>query len=262
MDDLISNIQQSFNTGTNNNDTNNTKKLLIQQQTSQQNINDLLEQSAQSIMCGPSCQKSKVRKELKQKYLDAETNVLTAPSKLEQSKKNYYTYTKGETYYENMQEEELNAKAIKMAELISENFNNEIKDATTMNVYLNTALINSTYTEDLLEEYLKKNSFLKLKLKESRGDIITNDRKTFYETAELDKLLLWHRFFWYVYYILCVMLVLALILSPSDLSIAKKIVIAILVIAYPYYIDYVFRWFYGIWKNIESNLPKNVYNDL
>ena len=166
------------------------------------------------------------------------------------------------TYYENMLEEELNAKAIKMSELISTNFNDEIKDANTMNAYLNTALINSTYTEDLLEEYLKKNKFLKLKLKESRGDIITNDRKTFYETAELDKLLLWHRFFWYVYYILCVMLVLALILSPSDLSIAKKIVIAILVIAYPYYIDYVFRWFYGTWKNIENNLPKNVYNDL
>lgn len=260
MDNLISNLQQSFN---NKDTTNNNKKnLLNQQQISQKNINDLLETSAQAIICGPTCQKSKISKELKQKYLDAKTNIQTAPTKLEHSKKNYYTYTKGETYYENMQEEELDEKASKIAELISTNFNNEIKDANTMNSYLNTALINSTYTEDLLEEYLNKNNSLKLKLKNSRGDIITNDRKTFYEKVELDNLLSWHRFFWYIYYILWVMLVLALILSPSDLTLIKKIVIAIAILAYPYYIDYILRWVYGIWKKIESNLPKNVYNDL
>lgn len=259
MDDLISNLQQSFN----NDPTNNNKKnVLNQQQVSQKNINDLLEKSTQAIICGPSCQKSKIRKELKQKYLDAKTNIQTAPTKLENSKKNYYTYTEGETYYENMQEEELNAKAIKIAELISTNFNDEIKNTNTMNAYLNTALINSTYTEDLLEEYLQKNNLLQLKLRNSRGDIITNDRKTFYETVELDKLLSWHRFFWYIYYILWIMLVLALILSPSDLTLIKKIVIGVLILGYPYYIDYILRWVYKIWKNIESNLPKNVYNNL
>ena len=49
--------------------------------------------------------------QLKQKYLDAETNMQTAPIKLEQSKKNYYIYTEGRPYYDSIKEEDLNKKA-------------------------------------------------------------------------------------------------------------------------------------------------------
>jgi len=123
MDKLFSNIQQSLN-----NMTQNDKKqtLLQSQQLSQDKINELLEQSSEAIMCGPTCQKIKVTEDLKQKYLDAETNVQTAPIKLEQSKKNYYIFTEGRPYYDNMREEELKKKAEKISEIIEENFNNEI----------------------------------------------------------------------------------------------------------------------------------------
>ena len=89
MDKLFSNIQQNINKMKQNG---NKETLLQRQQISQDKINELLEKSSEAIMCGPSCQKLKVSEELKQKYLDAETNMQTAPIKLEQSKKNYYIW--------------------------------------------------------------------------------------------------------------------------------------------------------------------------
>ena len=259
MDKLFSNIQQNINKMKQNG---NKETLLQRQQISQDKINELLEKSSEAIMCGPSCQKLKVSEELKQKYLDAETNMQTAPIKLEQSKKNYYIYTEGRPYYDSIKEEDLNKKANTISQLLEENFNDEISSAKTMNTYLNTALINSENTKDLLKEYLEKNQLLKIKLRERHGDILTNDRKTYYETDAYDRLVLWYRFFWWIYYIIVLMMILALIFSPVKLSVSEKIIYGVIFIFYPYYINYVVIWFYDKYLWIKSKIPKNVYNDL
>ena len=85
MDTLFTNIQQTLQP-------NDKNTLLQRQQLNQDKINQLLEQSAEALACGPTCQKLKISEELKQKYLDAETNMQTAPIQLEETKKNYYIY--------------------------------------------------------------------------------------------------------------------------------------------------------------------------
>lgn len=238
------------------------QELLQRQLNAQDKINSLLETSAQSIMCGPDCQKDKTSNELKQQYLDAQTNKITAPIKLEESRKNYYVYTKGENYYNNMLEEELKNKAEKLSELISDSFNEEVANAKTMNQYYNTSLINSSYTKELLQEYSEKNSDLKLKLRDNQGDILTNDRKTYYESTALDRLKLWYTFWWYIYYIFVIIFLLAIFLSPSNLSIIVKLIILILLVFYPYYIDYLSNMIFTNLKNVYNSLPKSVYNNL
>jgi lipopolysaccharide export LptBFGC system permease protein LptF len=240
----------------------NQKKLLKKQQISQDKINKLLELSSQEFICGPDCQQQKISTELKQKYLDAQTNLQTAPINLENTKKNYYVYSEGLPFYDNMREEELQQKADTISTLVSENFNSEVSDANVMNLYLNTALINSKYTAELLEDYLEKNQKLKLQLKERYGDILTNDRKTYYETDALNTLTFWYKLFWYIYYVLVIILILAFIFSSTDFSRMTKIIISLFIIFYTYYIDYIVRWVYGLWKLLVSRLPKNVYNNL
>jgi hypothetical protein len=236
--------------------------LLKRQLNAQDKINSLLETSAQSIVCGPDCQKNKTAEELKQKYLDSQTNNITAPLKLEESRKNYYVFTEGENYYNNMLEEELKKKAEQLSQLITENFNEEVSSAKTMNTYYNTSLINSTYTKELLNEYSEKNSELKLKLRDNQGDILTNDRKTYYESSALDRLKLWYTFWWYIYYIFVIIFLLAIFLSPSNLSIIIKLIVLVVLIFYPYYIDYVSTMITTFLKNMYNNLPKSVYNNL
>lgn len=255
MDKLFSDIQQSLQQS-------DTGKIKETQQISQDKINQLLEQSSEALMCGPTCQKLKVSDELKQKYLDAETNVKTAPMQLEQSKKNYYVFTEGRPYYDNMMEKELVKKAVAITSLLGQNFNDELSGAMTMNKYLNTALINSSHIEDLLNYYKMQNEVLKKKLRENHGDILTNDRKTFYEEQELERLKLWHRIWYRVYYILVAVFNLCWLLCPSELTWKAKLVLSVLLAFYPAYIDYVLRAIYGFFMRIYNNLPKNVYNNL
>ncbi len=259
MDKLFSTIQQSLKQIK---QPDKKQNLLQKQQISQDKINELLEKSSELILCGPSCQKQKVKEELKQKYLDAETNMQTAPIKLEDSKKNYYVFTEGRPYYDNMKEEELKTKATTISQLLEENFNDEISTANTMNAYLNTALINSEHTKELLNEYLEKNKKLKLKLRDRHGDILTNDRKTYYESEALQRLQLWYLLFWWIYYLLVVTFLLALILSPNNLSIIKKAGLTIFCVFLPYIIHWTSQLFFKIYYWGFNKIPKNVYNDL
>lgn len=258
MESLLTQIQNTFN-GKNKKEQ---KKMIRKQQLNKEEINELLEQATQSIMCGPSCQKMKVTNELHQNYLDAETNLQTAPIQVEETKKKYYVYSEGETYYNDMMETELKEKANKIASKIKTNFNEEINGANTMNSFLNTEIVNSEYTKELLEEFIIKNKRLKEQLKDSRGDILTNDRKTYYETEAFNKLKSWYTFFWYIYYVLTFVLILSLFLSPNDLSKQKKIIISILVFFFPYYIHYIVNRLNHLWNSVTSSLPKNVYNNL
>jgi len=258
MDKLFSIIQQGLTETNKDNKTN----LLKDQQISQETINNLLEQASNATLCGPTCQKIRVSQELKQKYLDAETNMQTAPINLEQSRKNYYVFTEGQTEYENMNEKELVTKATTISELIEQNFNNEVTNANTMNILLNTALTNSEHTIKLFEDYLEKNKTLKLKIKEKHGDILTNDRKTYYETEALDNLKSWYKFFLIMYFILIIILCLSLVFASHNLSIMKCIIISVLTIFYPLYINHFVKWIYSLWISFVNRLPKNVYNDL
>jgi hypothetical protein len=238
------------------------EELLVTQQKAQEQINNLLEQSTQALLCGPDCQKQKVTGELQQKYLNAQTALKTAPINLETTKKNYYVYTEGEASYDNMLESELKQKSEKIGEVIGVSFNDEVASAETMNQYYNTAVINSNYTKDLLKEYYKKNNELKLQLRDRQGDILTNDRKTYYENDALDRLKLWYRFWWYIYYLLVLVFLISIFLVNSQMTIIKKIVITVLFIFYPYYIEFIVNWIYEFFSNIYKNLPKNVYNNL
>lgn len=254
MDSLVASIQESLS-GTNNNDDN--SALLQNQQSIQQQIDALLQDS--SLICGPSCQKDKITKELKQKYLDAETNLKTAPDQFKKARMNYYVYSEGETSYNAMQESELKEKAKNIAEQLTTLFNNELTNANTMNSYLNTATINSQYTVDLLNTLLAKNKELAEQLKESHSDIITNDRKTYYENEAIDSLELWYVLFRHAFYFLSIILLITLI---SMRKYGNAVIAFLVLLFYPFYINFVVKWLYHTITRLINQWPSNIYNNL
>jgi hypothetical protein len=256
MENLFSAMQQSLTQPDKN-------KLLKDQQINQETINNLIEKASEmTTMCGPSCQKEKVSQELEQKYLDAQTNIQLAPINLERARKNYYVFSKGRTEYDNINEQELQIKAKKIAETIKQNFNDGVDNANTMNTLLNTSIISSDHTVRLFEDYVEKNKILQLKVKGTHGDILTNSRKTYYQTEALENLKLWYRFFLIIFYIIVLMLRLSYFFVPHNFSLVGSIVVSVLVLSYPFYINYIVIWICGLWKSFKKRIPKNVYNDL
>ena len=281
MDKLFTEIQTNINTNTiddgniptltnintDASETNkNTENLLKKQQISTEKLNSLLEQSVNTLSCGPTCQKAKIEKELKQKYLDAQTNIKTAPDKLETTRKNYYVFTEGKTFYDDMLEEELKKKAEIMGKMLAENFRDEIINVKTMNSYYNTSLNNSDYTKELYAVYLEKNKIIQNGIKNHHADVVTNDRKTYYETEAIQDLKGWYTLFWYIYNLFVIpIFIFALVRRSSDnffVKIIINIITLLIAIAYPYLIDYIARFIYGFFHSAWKQLPKNVYNDL
>ena len=221
-----------------------------------------MEQSTAALTCGPTCQKLQLTDKLKQKYLDAQTNLQTAPIQLENSKKNYYVFTEGEPYYNDILEDELKEKADAIAERLTEIFNEEYTNAKTMNSYYSTEIDNSNYTLELYNIYIDKNESIQNSIKGEYGDVLTNDRKTYYETEALENLKLWHTFLLILYWIGVALFSIVVIFFSSIESNIKKVVYIFLAIIYPFIVDPVSRKIYGVLRSIYNQIPKNVYNDL
>ena len=240
----------------------NINSLMAQQTNTSTQINDMLNKAITTISVSPESQRQKKMNKLEQKYLDAQTNLQTAPVQLETSKKNYYVYKVGETNYNNMEEQELQQQADLITQQIANKFNEETNNAYLMNSYYNIEVINSANTIELYEEYLKKNADLEKSIKELHGDVLTNDRKTYYENDAIDNVKLWHKFFKICYYILVAAYVISIFVSTSEMSRVKQIVIAIILAVYPFIIDPIVKWLYSMYLSLKNNAPSNVYMKL
>ena len=235
--------------------------LLQKQKAATEKLSAILEQSTEALTCGPTCQKLQMEDELKQKYLDAQTNIQTAPIQLENSKKNYYVFTEGESYYNDMLEEDLKKRAEDIGNDLTDKFNDEVSNANTMNSYYSSVLESSKNTADFYTILTNKNKHIQGSIKGQHGDVLTNDRKTYYETEALDNLKLWYTFFFILYCIAGAIFIIMIFTRSTDSNIKKGVFILIAII-YPFTIDYISRKIYGMFHSLYKQLPKNVYNDL
>jgi membrane-associated HD superfamily phosphohydrolase len=91
------------------------------------NFNDFLDNANNVLACDANCQERKKKEELKTKYLEAKTNLLTAPNQVDSSYKNYLTYTKGDSAYSEYKENELKQKAQTIVTTFKSNFSESIE---------------------------------------------------------------------------------------------------------------------------------------
>lgn len=110
-------------------------------------------------------------------------------------------------------------------------------------------------------EYLTK---LKTNLETNQIDTNTLNRKSYYEATELNRLIWWHRFFYFIYYVLAVVLILVLFLSENQfhLSMYAKGGISIVLLIYPSMVEYILGPFFLLYEFISSFWSKNIYNSL
>lgn len=213
--------------------------VLKKQQETTAKLNALLAQSADALTCGPTCQKIRTSEELEQNYLNSQTNMLTAPIELENARKQYYTFTKGDGAYNTMLEDDLKKKADMIGKEISAKFLEEVKKANVLNAYYNTDLINSKNTTELYDDYSSKNKHFETVIRNIHGDILTHDRKSYYENQSYEKSDSWYTILIYIYYLLVFVFLLGLIFSPNQLKLMQKIGILFIFIIYPFVMKYI-----------------------
>ena len=95
-------------------------------------------------------------------------------------------------------------------------------------------------------------------------DANTLNRKSFYESQQYSNLMIWN--FWIVslYYVLAIVLVIILFVSENQfqLSTNQKGFATVVLLTYPYVINYIISPLIWVYNFITSFIPYNVYNNL
>lgn len=242
---------------------NNKNKGQTQQTEKQLNqVNELIQMANQAIMCGPDCQNKKNVDELQQKYLNAQTNLATAPQQLTLAEKNYYVAFKGSAYYNDFLSKELQGKADLMGNSISSIFQQNIEHTKQLSNLYDTLDTNFKNMLEFVNKYVTSNENLNDKFTGVKQDIVTNDRKTYYEYEEYTMMKNWYYFFKWIYIILIVVFIVASFLIPNPYSLKYKFFLLALFILYPFVIDYIIIWVIHFFVRIYELLPTNIYTKL
>jgi hypothetical protein len=241
----------------------NYKKTINNVQSSQQNsINSFIDKATSALSCDSNCQNQKTLNQLKQTYLAAKTNLITAPTQVETSFKNYLVYLEGEPAYLEYKESELQAKAEQITTTIQQDINKIITDETrNVNTY-DGLLINLNNIYEYYQDYLKENIELENKLKTMKSDIVTNDRKTYYEEQGIESLKKYYIVIFVIYAIVIVSFIVCCFVMPSDLSIKVKIVILVLLIIYPFISSWLLTQIIHLYNKTTELLPVNAYKNI
>lgn len=225
-------------------------------------FNQFLDNANKVLSCDSNCQEEKKRDELKKKYLEAKTNLLTAPTEVETSYKNYLTYTRGDTAYNEYQENELQRRAEMIISTFKSNFSDGIEKAKELYNTYNGILLNFSHVVELYTKLLKENAELEVTVKNKSSDVLTNDRKTYYEDQRIDNLDFYHKIIVIIYIIFFIGFAVSIFVFPSTTSRGKLLGILLFFIIYPFICVRIFKFFYYIKDTIIGVFPKDVYTDI
>jgi len=229
------------------------------------NINDfnnLITQANESISCDTSCMEKKKSQELEKKYSDAETNVVSGQEQLFTAKKEYITYTQGESGYNEYIDNELQKKAQTITSSYQSKFNNSVNIIKrSINIY-DGLLINFNNVVDLYKKYKKENNDLEKKLKITSSDTLTNDRKNYYEDQGINTLKTYYYFLLFVYVFIVFVFLLSIFLVKTDVKMSMRLFILFLLIIYPFLCYWGFYLLQKIFLEMKSYFSYNVYRNL
>ena len=225
-------------------------------------FNDFLDNANNALSCDSKCQEKKKKDELKKKYLEAKTNLLSAPNQVETTYKNYLTYTQGDTAYNEYRENELQKKAETVVIAFKTNFSDEIKKTKESYDTYSGLLLNFAHIVELYKKLVKENADLTLALKNKTADVLTNDRKTYYEDQTIDNLNFYHTIILIMYIIFLIGFAVSIFLFPSSSSRGSLLGILLFFIIYPFICVRIFKFLYYIKDIIIGIFPKDVYSDI
>lgn len=223
-------------------------------------FNTLISQATDAIMCNSECKKQRQTDELKQIYLKSQANLASAPVQLQVAQKNYVTFTQGETAYNDLLDSQLQEKAKIIADKFTETFEEDTgKFTTKLNTYQGL-LLNYKNVTELYLKYKKENIELIKDLKDQTNDVLTNERKTFYEDQKIDGLKFYYFYFLSIIYIICfISFVIFSLMYPSNSSFIIKIVSIIGFLLLPFVSSFILGSIIYLIYKVYELLPKNVY---
>jgi len=225
---------------------------------SNEQINKLIEQAAPQILCGPECEARKLTESLRQKYNDALQNLQTAPRQVYDTRKDYLVNVNGVGGYNSTMTSNFTGEANNIVSGAQTEFNDNVEEIKNMITTYNTLYVNVDKLTEYLNTLNEENAVLQKKIEDAKSDIITNDRKSYYESQGYDVLVTWFYLYCAIYLILLVVFLLGIFLSPTNYSYTAKIAILIVFVGYPFIVPYLVPLLFYTFSLLSDKFGKNV----
>lgn len=225
-------------------------------------LNNFIDQASNAISCDSNCQYDRKSQQLKQDMLNSQINLKTAPNQLENAKKNYFTFVKGESEYNDLLDKELHKNALQITDKTKANFNKQVQLIQTKIDTYDGLSNNIRNINELYIHYKRENDKLKKLLNDTTIDIVTNDRKTFYEEQGINTLHYFYNILRVIYIIVIVSFIISIIFIPSRFNIYMKIIILTFLCVFPFISTKVIDIITWLYFKATSILPKNIHKNL
>ena len=200
--------------------------------------------------------------ELKAAYDKAKYDLSIAPSNVKTTKKAYIVAKDGELEYEQITKQEAYQIAEKELLKLIEEYFNLLEMVYTQAEALEIAEEGIGYMDDILLQTISNNAVSEEYIEKSLNDILTNDRKSYYEQDKYDNLKSWNRIWFWSYLFLWVIFSLSLFLTTneySQLSIISKVGLILSFIIYLFIAKYIVLMIISFIVFCVTLFPKNVY---
>lgn len=221
--------------------------------------NRIIQQAQDFMACGTDCQRAKKEQELLRSYQTAQMGLFNGTDNLESTSKNYYTFAKGDSGYNDFNKGKIGDVAKQIVAKYSTMFNEIAHNSEVLNNVYQSDFINVNHAKELHQTLVQKNKDLDTRLKDILNDISTSDRKTYYEDQELDDLRWWYNIYLAIYVILLITFVISSFLVPTEMSKYKRIAVVVFLALYIFLAKYAAIALIKLWEYIGSFFPKNVY---
>jgi hypothetical protein len=223
-------------------------------------FNTLISQASDAVLCNSECRKQRETDKLKQNYLNSQTNLASASNQVQVAEKKYVTFTQGASGYNDLLDSQLQEKAQEISDKFTEYFDNDSKEVTTQIDTYQGLLLNFKNVAELYLKYKTENVQLIKDLKDQTSDVLTNERKTYYEDQKIYGL---KSFYYYILlgiYIICLIgFIIFSLMYPSQSSLIKKMFTIIGFILLPFFSTWILEKFIYLIYTLYELLPKNVY---
>jgi len=226
-------------------------------------FNSMIDQATAAISCDSECQRQQKDEELEQAYLNAQANLATAPNNVYVSRQNYVVFDQGQPAYDELIDNELLNQAQQLTSYYKINFTDESKNINFNTNTYSGLLINLKNIFDLFLKYKEENIKLFKQLKDETNDVLTNDRKTYYQDQGIDNLKFYYHYFFLLIYIVTILAyIIYNFMYPSQVSILLRVLFLVLMVLLPFISTWILGKIISIIYDIYNWLPKNAHKQI
>lgn len=225
-------------------------------------FNLFMENYNKNTACDSECQRAEELATLKQNYLNALNNLETAPQQVQTTYQDYLTFAEGGGAYQRYQQGSLQQQAQDIATQYQTNFDTNINNSIKLLNTYSGLYTNYNNIMDLSQMYKEENYELENNIETGETDVITNERKTFYENQATESLQSYYWILSIIYTAIIIYYIISLLIYPSQYRIFVKIICLLILIIYPFISLQLFLKIISLYYYIISLLPKNQYSTL